>query len=96
MRVFQVGAGHCPHPIRASSEGQRAGCRFSKAVEATGACLRVVPGTDAHTKGTTGLTRLKMRSKVGGVQSPTGQFSMTRTFVRSRATWGQAVVFEGN
>lgn len=40
----------CVPPVR----GNAAGCRFSKAVEAAGACLRVVPGTDAHTKGTTG------------------------------------------
>lgn len=53
-------------------------------------------GHNAHTKGTTGFTRLKMRSKVGGVRSPTGRFSMERTFVRIRATWEQAVVIEGN
>lgn len=54
MRVPQVGAGAactplCP-PAR-SADGL--GCHFSKAVEVAGACLRVVPGTNAHTKGVT-------------------------------------------
>jgi hypothetical protein len=39
-----------------------AGCRFSKAVEAAGACQRVVPGTTAHTKEMTGNDPISMRS----------------------------------
>ena len=45
MRVLRVGPA-------------QAGRNFCKAVEGAGACLRVVPGTFAHTKEVTGFTRL--------------------------------------
>jgi hypothetical protein len=54
MRVLPVGQGEALTQLPSACK-PGVGCRFSKAVETTGACLRVVPGTNAHTKGVTGV-----------------------------------------
>ena len=95
-RVFQVGAGKACTPIlppvRGSGRGVVSARQLKRRVRADGWCrAQMHTRTERRDENSS-----QMRSRAGGVQSPTCLFPLVETSVHSAATWEQAALLDGN